>query len=149
MNPKTILELVTKLLPTLWKNILFKHVIFIGIVLTLLNFGKDHQPVNTLVAFFQDSNTAQLKLILKQTEQERDEYKQKEAALNIEFSKLVKQKKALSIAKKSLQNKIVTLEKEIQGLLTTPVIQPSANKNELAKQFTDLGFEAMVKECTK
>lgn len=147
MTIKTILEAIFKHFPTLWKNLFFKHTIFISVLLILLSFGKDYQPINTVLALFQDSNVNQLKLILKQTEQERDDYKQKEATLNIEFSKLENQKEVLTAEKRTLYKKNVALEKEIQRLKAIPILQPSTDKHELAKQFTDLGFEAIVKEC--
>lgn len=147
MTFKTILGFLFEYFPTLWKNLFFKHFIFISILLAFINFGKNHQPINTVLALFQDSNISQLKLILKQTEQERDGYKQKETALNIEFSKLEKQKEVLAAEKGALYKKTTALEKEIQSLHNIPIVTPSTNKNELAKQFTELGFEAAVKEC--
>lgn len=148
MDLKTVIE-VLKYFPILWKNLFFKHIIFISVLLILLTIGRNHPSVSTILSFFQDSNTRQLKLILKQVEQERDGYKQKETTLNIEFASLEKQKEILAKEKSVLQSKAKILEKELSILRNTPTSIPSTNKNELAKQFTDLGFEATVKECVE
>lgn len=144
---KTILEAVLKHFPTLWKNGFFRHIIFIGSILLILNLGKDYQPISTALSLFQDSNTKQLKLILTQTEQERDEYKKKEMALNAEFLRVKAVKDSLSKERDALWKKTTSLEKELERLRNLPLIIPSTDKHVLSQQFTDLGFEAVVKEC--
>ena len=139
------MEYLKYIIPLL-KNKVTKHILIALAIGVIFTFGRDSYPIKDMLNMLETSNMNQLKLILKQTEVDRDLYKKQAEELDKELAKLSGQKDKLSSDRVNLKTKIAILEKKLKESSPTYII-PSTDKKELAKQFTTLGFEAGVREC--
>lgn len=136
-----------RILDFISKNKVLQYATIIVVVFLLLMSTKSYFPTDDILSYIESSTTKQLKSILQQTERERDEYKTKVRELDKQFGEAAIQRDLLAKEKIKLYVKLQGLEKELQILAQTIIITPSEDKNELVKQFKDLGFDAKLMRC--